>query len=467
MSAGAVAERAPIEAPEIVFERAHSSNPLVRWFGLLPKFDLMRAVETGPVCWTRLLGKRIYFVSDPEAIKHVLLDRVENYPKSVSYRNNLKPFLGTGLLVSEGDFWRRQRRLAQPAFHHKRLRLLVASMAETAWRMVERWSRLPPGAAIDVMAEMNAVTMEVVTRTMFGADLTHEIAPVAQAMTTLQDEVGSVRLSAFLELPEWMLKPRSKRFREALGELDRVVNGLIAARRSTDEERDDLLSMLISARDEQSGEGMTDRQLRDEVMTIFLAGHETTALGLSWAFHLLGRHPEERVKLEVEVDDVLAGRQAAFEDLAKLSWTRMVGDEALRLFPPAYVFGRRAQAEDVVLGYRIPRGAHLMISPYAMHRHPRYWDRPEAFRPERFTPEAAAARPRYVYMPFGGGPRICIGNSFAQFEMQVILAAIAARFRLDPIDPAAPVEAEPRITLRIKGGLPMRLTPRASVRQAA
>ena len=428
-----------------------------RWLGLAPRFDIMATLAKGPLCYTTLLGKRIYFVNDAELVKRILLDNLANYPKSVTYRNNLRPFLGDGLLISEGDFWKRQRRLAQPAFHLRRLKALAAAMAHIAAEMTRRWQH---GKVVDAMAEMNAVTMEIVATTLFGADVSADIGAVAEAMTVLGEETGRVRPTAFFDLPEFVTRPRGRKFADAVATLDGIVNRIVAARRAEGKTHDDLLSMLLEARDEDTGEGMTDKQLRDELVTLFLAGHETTAIALTWTFHLLALHPEAEKKLQAEVDAVLGERAApSFDDLERLPYARMVAEEAMRLYPPAYVFSRRAIADDQLGPYRVPAGAHIIISPYALHRRPDYWPEPDAFRPERFAPGAPADRPKHAYIPFGGGPRICIvciGNSFAMMEHAIVLAAAVRRWRLESI-PGREVRTEPRITLRPRGGLPMRL----------
>jgi len=432
---------------------------LARWLGLAPRFDVMATLSKGPICYTRLLGKRIFFINDAEYVKRILLDNLANYPKSATYRNNLRPFLGDGLLISEGEFWKRQRRMAQPAFHLRRLKALAAAMARAAGRMAAGWRA---GEVLDVMAAMNAVTMDIVARTLFGADVSGEIGEVAEAMTVLQEETGRVRATAFFDLPEALVRPRGEKFDRAVATLDRIVNRIVAERRASGASQDDLLSMLLEARDEETGEGMTDRQLRDELVTLFLAGHETTAISLAWTFHLLAQNPQAEAKLQAEVDAVLGARPApAFEDLERLPYARMVAEESMRLYPPAYVFSRRAAGEDRLGPFRMPAGAHIVISPYALHRRPDYWPEPDAFRPERFADGAAGAtqRPKHAYLPFGGGPRICIGNSFALMEHAIVLAAAARRWRLEAT-PGHQVRTEPRITLRPRGGLPMRALPR-------
>jgi cytochrome P450 len=457
--AGSSAASGALEAPRIKFPPMESAPFLARMFGLAPRFDVMATLEKGSLCYTKVLGKRIYFVNDAELVKRILLDNVANYPKSVTYRNNLRPFLGDGLLISEGDFWKRQRRLAQPAFHLRRLKALAGAIAQASERMTRGWVH---GMVIDAMAAMNAVTMEIVAATLFGADVSGDITEVAEAMTVLQEETGHVRLTAFFDLPEWMVRPRGKRFSAAVATLDRIVERIIAERRNSGETRDDLLSMLLEARDEETGEGMTDRQLRDELVTLFLAGHETTAIALTWTFHLLGQTPRAEAILHAEVDEVLGERLApTFDDLERLPYARMVAEEALRLYPPAYVFSRRSLAEDQLGPFRVPANAHIVISPYALHRRPDYWPEPDSFWPERFAPGARTDRPKLAYLPFGGGPRICIGNSFAMMEHAIVLATAVRHWRLEGI-PGIEVRTEPRITLRPRGGLPMRLMRRSS-----
>ena len=442
-----------LDAPRIDFPPMEGASFLARGLGLAPRFDVMATLAKGPLCYTRLLGKRIYFVNDAEYVKRILLDNVANYPKSATYRNNLRPFLGDGLLLSEGDFWKRQRRLAQPAFHLRRLKVLAAAMAEAAAGMTVAWQH---GEVIDVMASMNAVTMEIVAKTLFGADVSADIGEVGEAMAVLQDETGRISATAFFDLPEFLTRRRGKLFNDAVATLDRIVNRIVAERRKSGEPRDDLLSMLLEARDEETGEGMTDKQLRDELVTLFLAGHETTAIALTWTFHLLGQNPRAEALLLAEVDEALGDKAApGFDDLERLPYARMVAEEAMRLYPPAYVFSRRAAGDDQLGPFHMPAGAHIVISPYALHRRPDYWPEPDGFWPERFAPGARTDRPKLAYLPFGGGQRICIGNSFAMMEHAIVLAAAVRHWRLESI-PGREVKTEPRITLRPRGGLPMR-----------
>ena len=397
-----------------------------------------------------------FLVNKPDYLEHVLLTNHANYRKSHFLRHMLGPLLGNGLLISEGEFWRRERRIAAPAFHSRRIEAFVATMGACAQAMLDRWrSRSAP---FDVAAEMMAVTLDVISRTMFSTDVTHEV----EAVRRLTDIVVNLHPSVLdlFGFPEWVPRRQPKSYRAAIGAFEALVARLLAERRSAVAERGDLLSMLLAARDPETGEGMSDRQLRDEILTIFLAGHETTANALSWTWYLLAQHPEAEARLHAELDRVLGGRVPSYADLAELKWTRMVLEEAMRLYPPAHTIARTAIREDHIGGVRVPPGAVITIIIYALHRNPNLWCDPERFDPERFAPEAAAARHRFAYLPFGGGPRICIGNSFAMAEALVILATVAQRYRLRLAEGHA---AEPigLITLRPKHGIWVTLEPRS------
>lgn len=454
-------ETAPISAPQRKVPGPRSLSPLGQLrelqrdsIGALERFrsqygDIVR-IRFG--IWTN------YLVSHPDHIKHVLQENPQNYHKGVIYEF-LKPVVGQGLLTSEDDFWKRQRRIAQPAFHRKTLATLASGMTGEAAHMIERW-RSPAAAneSIDVLDELMALTLEIVSRTMLSTDVGEETDAVRDSVVVLREHVAYRSFHIFT-LPERFPTPRNRRFHHALSTVDRIVYGMIEKRRRGESEANDLLAMLLAARDEETGEGMTDKQLRDEVMTIFLAGHETTANALSWTLYLLSQHPEVEERLSDEVDAALAGRVPTIEDVPNLPYTRMVIEEALRLYPPAYAFARTALDDDEIGGYRIPKGAGVVMSPWVTHRHPEFWDQPERFDPERFTPEASAQRPRYAYFPFGGGPRQCIGNEFALMEAQLVLAMVAQQYRLRLV-PGHAVVPEPAITLRPLGALPMTLTAR-------
>jgi len=398
----------------------------------------------------------IHVLHHPDHIKHVLQDNNRNYWKGNLMRR-VKPLIGEGLFTSEGDFWRRQRRLAQPAFHRQRIEGFTTIMSSAGARMLDGWeTAAAKGTPIDLMEHMSRVTLRVVGQALFGVDLIGEAAGVGRAMLSALQFVSEEAFSLF---PSWLLvpTPRNLRFRRARAALDRVVLGIIDRRRGGSG-GDDLLAMLMEARDEATGEGMSDRQLRDEIMTLMLAGHETTAVTLAWACLLLAQHPEVGDRVRREVASVLAGRAPALADLSRLELTRRVIDETLRLYPPVAVISRETYAADEIDGYAIPAKSGVMLSPYVTHRHPAFWPDPERFDPGRFTPEQVAARPRFAYFPFSGGPRLCIGNEFALMEAQILLAMIMQRYRVE-VAPGHTVQHEIRVTLRPRQ--PMLMVPRA------
>jgi cytochrome P450 len=406
------------------------------------------AVRFGPI--------RYFILNDPEGVRQVLVDNQRNYKKSPSYQA-LKLVLGEGLVTSEGDFWRRQRRLAQPAFHKERLAAFVKTMVADTTSMLDRWRAAGAVPPFDVHREMMRLTLRIVTRTLFSTDSDAEADEVGHAMSVAIEHVNE-RADALIPIPTWLPTPKNLRFGRALRTLDALVLRIIDERRKAAEKPNDLLTMLMSAQDEETREQMTDRQLRDEVMTLVAAGHETTANLLTWTFYLLAQHPEAASRLKSEVASVLGGRAPSLEDLPRLSFTRSVLDESLRLYPPAWVLERQALAEDRLGGYRVRPSVVIAISPFIMHRHARYWDRPNEFDPDRFSAARAGARPKYAYLPFGGGPRLCIGNAFAMMEAQIILAMIAAEWSLD-LAPGFQVELDPSVTLRPKRGLFMTRRP--------
>jgi cytochrome P450 len=410
-----------------------------------------------------------YLVSHPDDIKHVLQDNNQNYRKGFSYQV-LKPVLGEGLLTNEGDSWLSQRRLAQPAFHRQRIARVSDLMLDSGERMLKRWDDRPDKQQpVEVLGEMSRLTLEIVSRALLGTDVGSQADQVGQAVAELQAHVN-YRATHLFSAPEKYPTPRNRRFHRWLRLLDGIVYGIIERQREAlspgpspikerGNQRDGLLSMLLQARDEDTGQGMSDRQLRDEVMTTFLAGHETTANALTWTWYLLSRHPEIEANLHDELDRVLAGRYPAYADLKDLPYCRMVIEESLRLYPPAWAVGRYAVGQDEVGGYGIPAGSQVVMSQYVTHRHPEFWERPERFDPERFTPEKTAGRPRFAYFPFGGGPRMCIGADFAMIEAQLVLAAVAQRYRLR-LAPGHKVEPEALVTLRPRHGLVMHLQTR-------
>ncbi|CAN5589906.1 cytochrome P450 [soil metagenome] len=415
---------------------------------------LTEARRHGDFVRFRLGPYRIYLLAHPDYIEHVLRKNPRNYLKD-GYEH-IK-IVGNGLLSSEGDFWRGQRRIVQPAFHRERLNNMAESMTEATGRMLDRWETRTKNEPLDVDAEMARLTLEITGRTLFSADVTGVAGEVGQALQTVLT-LGFQRTGRFLPVPLRIPTQNNRRYRDAVEKLNAVVDGLAHQRRKNGEAGEDLLSMLLEARDE-NGESMSPRQLRDEAMTILTAGYETTARALTWTWYLLDAHPETREKLDEELDRVLGGRPPAFEDLGQLSYTEMVFKESMRLMPPVWGLSRLVAEEDEIGGYTVPKGSRVIISQYVTHRHPDFWEEPERFDPERFTPERSAGRPKYAYFPFSGGPRQCVGKEFATMEAVLALATVAQRYRLSLV-PNHPVEPEPSFTLKPRYGMRMMLEER-------
>lgn len=424
------------------------------------------AREYGDVVRYRLGTMTCHLIIHPDGVRQVLQENVKNYTKDhFSYRL-VGRVAGSGLLTSQGSFWLRQRRLAQPAFHRQRIAAMAEGMARAAADVAERWEApAARGEPVGVMEEMMRLTLTIVGQALFGSSLGEQAARIGAAFNVLSEQT-TTRFRTFRLLPPVLPTRYDRAFREAGRVLRSTVMELIVERRRRGEDTGDLLSMFMLARDEETGEAMSDAQLCDEVLTMLVAGHETTATTLSWVWALLDGHPEVEARLHAELDGVLGGRPPTVEDVPRLGYTRMVVEEAMRLYPPAYIYSRAVKEDDVIGGFRIPGGTAVDLSPYLTHRHPDFWERPDEFLPERFSPEASAQRPRYAYFPFSGGPRQCIGNGFAMMEAQLILATLAQRFRPRRL-PGDTLVPEPLITLRPKGGLPMRLERRVPRREAS
>ena len=408
----------------------------------------------------RLLLQNFVLINEPAFIEHILVANHQNYVKSRLARQILRPVLGNGLLISEGEFWRRQRRIMAPAFHSQQVSRAAGVVVRRARQRVGRWrAASESGQCLDINQEMMSLTMEIVAEALFSSEIGDSIDELERAIKTLIASLGTPNPLDVLGFPEWFPRWRPRRVRAALALLDGTIYDIIAARRGAKEVSGDLLALLLSARDEQTGEGMTDTQLRDEVVTFFTAGHETTAQALTWTLYLLSRHPGIERTLHGEVDRVLADREAGYDDLEALPYTRMVIQEAMRLFPPVFALSRRALADDRVGEHTIRGGSLVTISPYLTHRNPRLWKDPLRFDPERFTADRTRTRHRYAYLPFGGGPRICIGRGFAMAEASLVLATIARAYRLR-MAPGHRVEALGRVSLRPRHGLHMTLQRR-------
>ncbi|SLN57414.1 cytochrome P450 [Oceanibacterium hippocampi] len=409
----------------------------------------------------RFLFRKTMVIWKPEHLHHVLVGNARNYDKSPLARALFRPIIGNGLLVSEGSFWRRQRRIAAPAFHHRRIREFARTMQEETDAQVDGWcDAVARGESIDMLREMSKLTVEIICRTMFSQGLdAADKAAVGQAMNALNERGTVVRVRDLIGVPEWFPRIESAATRRAMAVLDRIIEPIIRSRRADPTDRGDLLSMFMLARDEETGEGMSDRQLRDEVMTMFLAGHETTATTLAWAAHALTTWPGVQERLCAEVDAVVGDRAVAFEDLPKLPYARQIIEETMRFHPTVPQIARDALDDDVIDGVPVPKGTIMTVQIWLAHRNPEVWEEPERFDPDRFSPEGSADRPRLAYLPFGAGPRICIGNSFAMMEAQIILATIARRFRF--VETIAPqVRGFGTIVLRPKGGMAVRLEAR-------
>ncbi|AKF07839.1 cytochrome P450 [Sandaracinus amylolyticus] len=416
---------------------------------------LERAAERADVVRVRFVHERAVITHDPAMIQHVLQQSPRLYAKSRNYAG-MKKVVGEGLLTSEGDFWKRQRKLAQPAFHHAKLRGITRTMASATEDMLARWRTWEDGRPFDLHEEMMRVTLRIAGLSLFGADLDGESREIGAALGVILPWVNGIIQEPFRP-PLWIPTRENRALREALATLDRLVYRIVEERRRSDPEhqRDDLLSMLMAATDDEGGGGMSDRQLRDEILTAVLAGHETTANALAWTGMLLARHPEIGARVEREASAVLGDRTPSVDDLSKLELCDRVVSESMRLYPPAWEFEREALVDDVAAGWRIPKGTVVMIAPWTLHRSPRFWDEPARFDPDRFLPERSAGRPRYAYLPFGDGPRVCIGKAFAMMESKLLLAMMAREVRFE-LEPGAHVRPEPSVTLRARGGVPMR-----------
>ena len=418
-----------------------------------PQFLLKVAREHGDIAQLRLGPQTVYSIAHPDWIRDILVTHQTNFIKS-RMLERAKVLLGEGLLTSEGELHKRQRRLSQPAFHRERLIGYGASMVDCAVHTRETWKS---GATLDISREMNHLTLAIVARTLFSADVSGEADEIRSALT---DVLGlfELVLSPFSEWFEKLPLPSVRRFERARDRLDQTIYRLIAERRASGRDAGDLLSMLLLAQTEEDG-GMSDKQVRDEALTLFLAGHETTANALSWTWYLLSQNPEPEARFHQEIDRVLAGRAPTVDDLPNLKFVEMVFAEAMRLYPPAWGIGRRNLTEYRVGDYLIPPRTVILMSPYVVHRDPRWFPDPERFDPDRFQPEAAAMRPKFSYFPFGGGARVCIGERFAWMEGVLLLATLGQKWRLR-LAPNARVETRAMITLRPKYGMPMMVEAR-------
>lgn len=409
----------------------------------------------GDIAYSRFGGADTFLVSHPDAIEHVLVKNRSNYGRD-KFMARIKPLLGEGLLTADGELWKRQRKIMAPAFHRRKIAGYATTMVDCAQATAGGWSE---GEIVEMNFEMMRLTLQIAVRTLFGADGSDDAQTVARAFGEVSEYFATVT-AALLPLPLWVPTPKNRAFVEARDELDRIVYRILAQRRAASSSGHDLLGMLLEARDED-GQPMSDEQLRDEVITLLLAGHETTALALTYALRLLAQHPDVATELETEIDRVLAGRAPTLEDLDRLPFTDAVIKEAMRLYPPAAMISRQAIEEDEILGWRIPAQSIVTMAQWVVHRDPRFFDQPDNFMPHRWTPEFEAQLPKFAYFPFGGGQRICIGNAFAMMEAKLVLATLAGAWRCELLD-RVPLELLPSVTIRPKRPVTMRMRRRTA-----
>lgn len=424
------------------------------------------AIEYGEVAHVRNRRRDFIVVSGHEAAKHVLITNQDNYRKGLEYEL-LRIVLGDGLLTSEGETWRKQRRLVQPMFAKRHLKHFTEHMTRATAEVLDGdpFAGLPEGETVDLSEVMMELTLDIVGRALFGADLSgataRKVGPAMNDVLSLGTRM-SRRIPTFIlaNLPGMNLEkaisvnPEGRRFQQALAELKEVIDELLEERSRQGDTGDDLVGLMLSAKDEETGETMSREQIGDELMTFMLAGHETTSNALAWTWRRLSLNPGAREKLFEEVDTVLGDRIPDMDDMERLPWTRACVEEAMRLDTPVWTVGRQAKEEDEILGYRIPKGSSVMVLISMIHRDPRIWPNPEGYDPSRFLPENVKERPRHAYMPFGAGRRVCVGSTFATVEATLLAAMISRRLRFD-LPRGVEVEAEAVITLRPKHGLPM------------
>lgn len=419
--------------------------------------------QYGRIVRINIGGRNQYLIFQPEDVKHVLQENHRNYGRSPAFRV-LKRFLGEGLLTSDGDFWRQQRRLAQPAFHRQKITVLASTMVQESAAWVAQLHTLDLSRPINISQALMDVTMRIVCKTLFSTDAGSKLDGLSHSLETL-NVLANKTLMSPIKLPTTWPTPRNVRYNRARKQVDDLIYEFIATRKRTGDRYDDLLDMLLYAEDEDTGERMPEKQLRDECVTLFTAGHETTAVSMAWTIYLLARNPAILERLQAEVATVLGpvmtekGALPPVEAFRTLPYTMQVVQEAMRMYPPAWAMSRMALADDHIGPYRIPKGDTVVVSPYLLHHDPAHWPNPEHFDPDRFAPSADAGRPAYAYLPFGGGPRLCIGNQFALMEMQILLALLVQAFAIEQVDPN-PIRPQPLITLRPSRPVHVQLTAR-------
>ncbi len=438
--------------PRLNFAMVVIGRMLPRYFPFDPlAFGLRIAREFGDIAFYQLGPLRVYHVNHPDLIRQVLIEQAPKFYKPRLLKRVFRGIAGDGLLILDGAEWRQQRKLMQPAFHHQRLAAYGDAMVAQAQRTMEPFTE---GEVRDIGNEMMQLTLRLVVKCLFGGDVPAEAGEIREAMQALL-ETANRRMNSTLQLPWWIPTKGNLRARRAVAKLDEILRTITLARRASAGCGDDLLSVMIAAVDEEGGARMSDRQLRDEMMTLFLAGHETTANALTWTWYLLAQHPEVEAKLWEEVDRVLAGRGPTAADLANLPYTDWIVRESMRLYPPAPLFAREPIEDVEIGGYRVKKGSLIVVNSYAVHRDARFFPDPERCDPERFAPGREENIPRFAYLPFGGGPRVCIGNGFATMEARLVLTTIAQRWKLslattEEIKPLQLVTVRPNVPLRMR-----------------
>ncbi|BDS11264.1 cytochrome P450 [Aureispira anguillae] len=397
----------------------------------------------------------IYVVANPAYIQEIMVSNKKDYAKSDDYKI-LKYSLGNGLLTSEGDFWKKQRRIAQPAFYRDSMKLLLDTMIASTQATIQTWKSKKQ---VQLTDEMHFLTLDIVTKCLFGTTLESDYSKIQESITIGNEYLAEKIMKPFTP-PIWLPTAKTKRYKKSRKYSSDVILDIIKKREKDSTEHHDLLSMLMNAQDQDTGEKMSPQQLKDESMTIFVAGHETTANALSWTFYLLVQHPDKLQLLLDEIETVLQGEVPNFQSLKELSYTQMVIEEAMRIYPPAWSIGRKVAQDTTLDGYPLKKDIRLILDVYTLHRHPDYWENPNNFEPERFSPERKKQRHKYAYIPFGAGQRMCIGNNFALMEMKVVLVLLLQHFELKLAKNAPEVVPEPLITLRPKNGILMDIAPR-------
>ncbi|HEX3649257.1 MAG TPA: cytochrome P450 [Pseudonocardiaceae bacterium] len=395
--------------------------------------------------------KTLYIFNHPDYAKHVLADNAGNYHKGIGYVE-AKKALGDGLLTSEGELWRKQRRTIQPVFQHKRVAAQAGIIADEAEQLVKRLRGHVGGPPVDVLHELTGLTLAVLGQALLDADLS-AFASVGHSFEAVQDQ-AMFEMETMGMVPLWAPLPKQRRFHRAKKDLARIVDALVERRLAEPTDGDDVLTRLIESTRAEADPKVGEQRMRDELVTLLLAGHETTASTLGWTLHLLSRHPEVTERLRAEVLAVVGDRSPGFADLERLTYTSMVLQEAMRLYPPVWILTRNAQGDDEIGGYHVPAGSDVLICPYTLHRHPAFWDEPTRFDPDRFDPTRTVSRPRYAYIPFGAGPRFCVGNHLGLLEATLVLVTLVRDLRLVAV-PGHEAVPEPMLSLRVRGGLPM------------